>query len=112
MANLNHSRQAIEKVLTDYAEFVAHSNNPLETELIFDREHDHYQVIHIGWENDQYIFSPVLHFDIKQNHIWFQYNATEFEIADELIAMGINKSDIVIGFHSPNKRKLTEYCAT
>lgn len=111
MADLNHYRQCIEKVLTDYAEYISGSNNPFETELIFDREHDHYQVIDIGWDKNQYVFSPVLHFDIKQNRIWFQYNATEFEIVDELEAMGIKKSEIVIGFHSPNKRKLTEYCA-
>jgi hypothetical protein len=111
MAELNYYRQCIEKVLTNYSEFLNNSNTPLETELIFDREHDHYQVIHIGWDKGQYIFSPVLHFDIKQNHVWFQYNATEFEIVDELLAMGISKSEIVIGFHSANKRKLTEYCA-
>lgn len=34
MADLNHYRQCIEKVLTNYAEFVNHSSIPLETELI------------------------------------------------------------------------------
>ena len=40
---------------------------------------------------------------------WLQHNGTENDIAAELVEMGVTKSDIVIGFHSPFKRQFTEY---
>jgi XisI protein len=50
-----------------------------------------------------------VHLDIKDGKIWIQQNNTEREIAEELVGMGVPKSDIVIGFHSPFKRKFTDY---
>ena len=50
-----------------------------------------------------------MHIDIKNGKVWIQYNGTEVEIADELVKAGIPEEDIVIGFHSPYKRKFTKY---
>jgi vancomycin permeability regulator SanA len=71
--------------------------------------HDHYQLTYIGWQEQKRIFSLILHFDIKDEKIWVQYNGTETAIAQVLIDKGVPASDIVLGFHSPFKRQFSGY---
>jgi XisI protein len=39
--------------------------------------------------------------------IWIQQNTTEFDLASDLVEMGVPKEDIAIGFHTPKMRQLT-----
>lgn len=70
---------------------------------------DSYQLVHVGWHGDRRIYDCILHLDIRDGKIWLQHNGTENDIAAELVEMGVAKTDIVIGFHSPFKRQFTEY---
>jgi serine/threonine protein kinase len=111
MDKLQQYRQIIRQVLTEQAHPYAHSNN-VETEIICDTEHDHYQLTYVGWEGQQRIFNLILHFDIKDGKIWIQHNGTEVAIAKILIDQGVPASDIVLGFHSPFKRQFSGYAVT
>ncbi|WP_293105293.1 XisI protein [Moorena sp. SIOASIH] len=75
----------------------------VKAELIFDSEHDHYQLAYVGWQGDKRVFDPVMHFDIIDGKIWIQYNGTEDSVAERLV------EDIVLGFHSAFKRQFTRY---
>ena len=108
MAKLDQYREMVQKLLQDYAAF-SRDDQEVETELIFDTTRDHYQLVHIGWQGERRIYGCILHLNIKDGKIWLQHNGTENDIAAELVEMGIPKSDIVIGFHSPFKRQFTEY---
>ena len=37
---------------------------------------------------------------------------TDVDFAEELVEMGVSKTDIVLGFHSPFKRQFTEYAVS
>lgn len=108
MATLDQYSEIVQKILQDYAAF-SRDDQEVETELIFDTTRNHYQLVHIGWQGERRIYGCILHLDIKDGKIWIQHNGTENDIAAELVEMGIPKSDIVIGFHSPFKRQFTEY---
>jgi XisI protein len=111
MANLDRYCETVQQLLQDYAAFSC--NDPeIETELICDTAKDHYQPVHVGWRGDRRIYGCILHLDIKAEKIWLQHNGTENDIAAELVEMGIPKTDIVIGFHSPFKRQFTEYAVS
>ncbi|MEB3231915.1 MAG: element excision factor XisI family protein [Leptolyngbyaceae bacterium] len=43
---------------------------------------------------------------------WIQGNGTEDDLAQELVELGVPKTDIVIGFHAPELRKYTEYAVS
>ncbi|MHC5723040.1 MAG: element excision factor XisI family protein, partial [Nostoc sp.] len=62
-----------------------------------------------GLNNQHRIYGPIMHLDIKNNKIWIQQNTTEADIALELMEMGIDKQDIVIGFHTPKMRQLSGF---
>jgi hypothetical protein len=93
MDKLNEYRTKVRQLLTKYLQSKP-SYGDVEVEQIFDPEHDHYQIMHI---------------DIKNNKIWIQQNTTEADIALELMEMGIDKQDIVIGFHTPKMRQLSGF---
>lgn len=108
MDKLQHYRQVIRELLADHAHPYAHSDD-VETEIICDVEHDHYQLSYVGWEEQQRIFNLILHFDIKDGKVWIQHNGTETAITQALVEQGVPASDIVVGFHSPFKRQFSDY---
>ncbi|NJL91368.1 MAG: XisI protein [Coleofasciculaceae cyanobacterium SM2_1_6] len=108
MAELNEYRKNIQDLLTDLANYGS-KNGEVESQLIFDRERDHYQLVHVGWRNDHRIYGCVVHLDIKDGKIWVQHNGTEFDISLMLAEMGIPKQNIVNGFHSSYMRQFTDF---
>ena len=107
MASLEKYRACIQRLLTKRAE--QGGDQWVEAQTIFDTERDHYQLLYSGWRNKKRIFGPVLHLDIKDGKVWIQWNGTEDDIAAELVALGVPKHDIVLGFHTPLLRQYTEY---
>lgn len=54
--------------------------------------------MHVGWINGQRIYGSVIRLDLINGKIWPQHNGTEGDIAQELMAGGIARKDIVQGF--------------
>ncbi|MBC8233251.1 XisI protein [bacterium] len=101
----------IKQILTEYSQ-INPANGEIDREVIFDDTGKHYQLLQMGWiEGKKRIFRPVIHIDIKNDKIWIQHDGIEDGITRELLAAGIPKNKIVLGFHSPNMRKYTEYAA-
>ncbi len=108
MDKIENYRVKIIDLLNEYATHKP-AYGDIEVEKIFDTQHNHYQLINIGWNKERRIYSPSIQIDIKNDKVWIQCNNTEADIAQELIDMGIPKQDIVIAFHSPSMRKYTDF---
>lgn len=108
MDKLVKYRQLIQQMLTDYAQYKP-AHGEIDVETIFDTERDHYQVMNVGWDRNKYVYGCAIHIDIKNGKIWLQWNSTEEEIAEDLVAAGVPQEDIVIGFQPPFMRKFTQY---
>lgn len=102
---------AAECGLGDSVEKIRPANSTdVDTQLILDRERNHYQLVRIGWDKRLFRYSVIFHFDIKPDgKIWIQVNSTDRDVAEELEQMGVPKSDIVIGFQPPQYRPYTGY---
>jgi hypothetical protein len=110
MERIIQYRQAIRQLLTDRASFdLAHLQPEVESQLIFDTEHDRYQLLDVGWEELKRVYNCFIHLDIKDGKIWIQRNMTEVDLAQELVEMGVPKEDIVLGLHPAYKRPYTGY---
>jgi len=101
-------REYIQNLLTRYASNDI-SDNGVEVQLILDTERDHYQWMNVGWQDLKRVYRCVIHFDIKDGKIWLQQNLTDQNPAEESLAMGVPKEDIVLGLHPPYKRPYTDY---
>lgn len=107
MGSVEQYREWVQSLLKEYGSH--QSNDGVESEILFDTERDRYQVVHVGWRGLRRVYGCILHVDIKDGKIWIQHDGTEGGIANELVALGVPKQDIVLGFHAPYKRKFTEF---
>ena len=108
MERVEQYRQWVRQLLTDQAR-AGYSDSTIESQLLFDSEHDHYQLLDIGWDGLKRIYTCFIHIDIKDGKIWIQRNMTEADLAQELVEMGVPKEDIILGLHPPYKRPYTGY---
>ncbi|BAZ27896.1 fdxN element excision controlling factor protein [Cylindrospermum sp. NIES-4074] len=108
MARVEDYRQYIQQILKNHASYQGLVKE-IETQTIFDTESDHYQLVYVGWNDEHREYACMVHIDIKNNKIWIQHDSTEIGIANELIALGVPKEDIVLAFQSPYKRQFSGF---
>ena len=104
-------RNIVEKVMQNYIDFLG-SDERVQAELVFDRDRDHYLLVETGWQNGYRIYGTLLHIDIINDKLWIQHDGTEEGIAVELVAAGVPKEDIVLGFRPLKERKHTEFAVS
>lgn len=82
----------------------------LNDHIIADRAHNHFQLLRIGWDDDDRILQILIHIDIKENgKVWIQENVTELPVDKELVRRGVPASDIVFGMNPPSYRPFTAF---
>ena len=108
MAKVDDYRQYIKNIITRYSKYKP-SYGDFEVQIVFDEPRDHYHLMTVGWNRDRRIRGSILHIDIIDNKIWIQHDGTEEGIANELLAQGVPKTDIVLAFHSPFRRQFTDF---
>ncbi len=108
MDTLDHYRQIIQTTLTDYAS-IPYAHGDIQTEVVFDRDHDRYLLVNVGWRDQRRIHGSLVHIDIIGDKVWIQRDGTEEGIATDLVRAGIPKAHIVLGFREPEVRPYTEF---
>ena len=97
----------LQKLMSDRAKLVW--DNRIQAQTIFDAEHDHYQLIYVGWRGSKRVYGVILHADIVDGKIWIQQDGTEQGLANQLVDLGVPKQDIILAFDPPNLRQYTEF---
>jgi XisI protein len=77
--------------------------------LILDEQRDQYLWLRCGWDGKKRVQHIILYLQIKNGKIWVEEDSTDLAIVDDLLASHIPKTDIILGFHHPSKRPLTEF---
>jgi XisI protein len=106
--NLTTYQSIIQQLFNSYIEFLGETND-IQLETIIDTQNHHYLLVEVGWQNGRRIYGTLLHIDIIDHKLWIQQDGTEEGIADELVALGIPKQQIVLGFKPSDRRKVTEF---
>ena len=107
-------RGIIKKILSEYYEVTVKGSiaiDELQTEhhLAFDEERDQYLWFRSSWDGKQRIRHFIIYLQIQNGKIWVEEDSTDLCVVDDLLASGISKSDIVLGFQHPSKRAFTEF---
>jgi XisI protein len=108
MDQLDRYRQIVSRLIQEYA-----SHKPaygdIRTEAVVDRERDHYEVLQVGWHGGRRVHGSIIHIDIRDGKVWIEHNGTDARLGEELVAAGIPRSDIVLGFHPQELRPLSGF---
>ena len=108
--HLDAYRCAIERILEEYAA-IPYSHGELTCETVFDRAQDRYLLMTFGRDRGKRVHFTLAHIDITDNKLWIRWDRTEEGIATELVALGVPKENIVLGFKSERMRQDTEFAA-
>ena len=108
MDRVERYREAVIGLIEEYASCKP-SNGQIETEAIVDRRRDHYEVMHVGWDGARRVHGCVVHIDIRDGKVWIQHDGTSRPVADELMAAGVPREAIVLGFHPADVRPFTDF---
>jgi hypothetical protein len=76
---------------------------------VVDQEQERFVLLELGWANGRRVNDVYLHVHLKGGKSWIEEDWTEDGFATELVAAGVPKGDIVLGFHPPERRHLTEF---
>ncbi len=107
MDTLTRYRQIIETVLQQYAGKPSHGE--IEAEIVIDNKKNHFELMHVGWDGTRRVHGAVLHLDLIDGKIWIQHDGTSPGVALDLVAMGVPREDIVLGFRPVDVRPYTGY---
>lgn len=111
MDELDKYRQIIENTLQEYTR-IPYAFGDIQTEAVFDRIRDRYLLVNVGWDQGKRIHGSLVHIDIIDGKVWIQRDGIEVGIATELIRAGIPRDRIVLGFRTPEARKLIDLATT
>ena len=107
MDQLTHYRQVLRRVMGEYADWSR--GGGITAEVVEDPSRDHFELVRFGWQRRQYFHGAVLHADLIGDKIWIHWDGTDRPLAEELVAAGVPKADIVLGYKSPALRAAGEY---
>ena len=111
MDALDTLRDTVERILTEYAEFLTTDAISI-CETVFDRREDRYLLVEVGWENGYRLYGTLIPIDFEAGKLWIQHDGTEEGVAKELVAAGIPKDQIVLAFRPAALRAHTDYAVT
>ena len=95
----------IKRVLQSHADYRATLPDDYTSQAIFDDERGQHLVLDSGWNGNQYLHATPIHISLIGDRVWIQYDDTEEGVATDLMAAGVSKDDIVLGFRHPKIRQ-------
>lgn len=108
MDRLSNYRETIKKILTEHSQLKL-AYGEVEMQLLFDENHDRYQVLRAGWLKKSRVYGVLIHIDIKEDKLWIQYDGTEIGVANQLVEAGIPHQAIVLAYQPPLMREYGEF---
>ncbi|MEL7034448.1 MAG: XisI protein [Cyanobacteria bacterium J06592_8] len=86
-----------------------YAHGDLERKLIIGEDKKNYLLMTVGYLKGKRVHACIVHLEIIEDKVWIHQDGLEDGIADDLIAAGIPKNHIVLGFHPPEVRPYTEF---
>jgi hypothetical protein len=105
-------RQIAQTVSSELAAFFekAYSKSGGEIMFINDKAKGQFLIFNDSWQHETRDYGCVCHIEVKDNgRVWLRHDGTDIEIGQQLLDAGIEKSDLVIGFHSPKMREWSDF---
>ncbi|MEO0541103.1 MAG: XisI protein [Cyanobacteria bacterium P01_A01_bin.105] len=107
-------KAAVKTLLTQYykrsvSQDRSEQASEVSDRLALDDERGHYLWFRFGWQDRTLVQHVIMYLCIKDGKVWVEQDSTDLCIVDDLVAAGIPAQSIVLGFHHPQKRPLTEF---
>ena len=108
MAKIGDLRCAIARVFSSWEQFPT-SDSKFHITGVMDTDHDRYTLTHVDFDGERYKSHLLAQLEIRDSKIWILTDNTEDGIATELVAEGVAKDHIVLGYYSPSMREQGDF---
>lgn len=108
MASIEELRHAIAKVFEEWEAFPSDISK-FRIEGVMDVHTDRYTLTHVDFDGDRYKSHLLAQLEIRDSKIWILTDNTEEGVAAELVAAGVPKSQIVLGYYSSAMRQQGDF---
>jgi len=108
METIDTLREAIDSLFTEW-EKLPRIPSDWKIVSVQDDQHGRYTLQHVSFTKDRYEARLLAYLEIRDGKIWILTDNTEEGIASELVAQGVSKDRIVLGFYSPRMREVGEF---
>ena len=110
MDKLNTYRELVSRCLGEWEAYIRRArHNGIEVQRVFDEANDQYMLLYVGWDGNRRVHRPILHLRLSNGKIWIEEDDTEDGIATALVRAGVPYQDIVLAFHPPRLRHLSDF---
>ena len=112
MDRVTQLRKAVFTVLKRYqGRWQKHDSATIQ--VVHDKATNLYQMIRFGWASDtNFVFYSVYALQIRNGKIWLLENRTDVDITEDLMELGVDRMDIVLGFIPEHERPYTDYAVS
>ncbi|MTJ12516.1 XisI protein [Anabaena sp. UHCC 0187] len=108
MDKLDKYRKIIVSVVKKHAQYKP-SHGKIEALCICDQESDNYLLMDTGWDKTGRVHAVVFHLRIIDGKICIEWDGMERGITGELLELGVEKDDIILGFIRPEYRQFSDF---
>ena len=108
MGSIEELRGAIARVFRSWEAFPS-ALSKFRIVGVLDVAHDRYTLTHVDFDGERYQSLLLAHLEIREGKIWILTDNTEEGLATELVAEGVSKDRIVLGYYSPEMREMGEF---
>ncbi len=111
MDKIKKYAEIIVNIITEMCHFDNADEESPHEEMVLDKENHNYYLMYIGFKDTyKFINEPIIHFKIKKDgKIWILANDTDIDISEDLMLKGVERQDIVLGFHPKHLREHTGF---
>ena len=102
-------QEVLVSVLRDYQpRFV--NDTGTEVQVVADTTSNYYQLFRHGWtHDDQFLHYAIFSLRIRDGKIWLLDNRSDVDITEDLMAKGVRREEIVLGFIPEGERVATGF---
>lgn len=111
MDKLRQYQKLIKNVLDEYLEHHAKAvpDSDVKTLLSADDRHGIYMVLRNGWQGKERVQNILIFVRLVNGKIWVEEDWTDYDVVGRLLEADVPHEDIVLAFHHPELRPLTEF---
>jgi len=107
---ISQHREIVKQILNQYHRLNLNAaGSTIDSFLVFDETREHYLLLLMGWRGDERVKTVMIHVRLQDAKIWVEEDWTEAGVATDLLREGIEREEIVLGFHQPELRRYTEF---
>src|SRR5262249_29322875 len=110
MDKLNTYREIVVRCLGEWETYIRRArHNGIEIQRVINDANGQYLLLYVGWDGNRRVHKTILHVRLCDGMIWIEEDDTEEGIATALVRAGVPHELIVLAFHPPKLRHLTEF---